>query len=98
MVSVGKPVRIERLLANLGYGKRKECQQLVARGRAVRQGGTRLRVGEKVLHGDVLLDGKELDPPPPLVLLLNKPVGYVVTSPDDANILDAKVYDLLPLR
>jgi len=44
-----------------------------------------------------------IPPPPshaaaPFALLLHKPVGYVVTSPEDRNILDLKVYDLLPPR
>jgi hypothetical protein len=55
-------------------------------------------VGEKVCHEEVVLDGEALDPPPPLTLLLHKPVGYVVTSPDDQRISDPKIYDLLPYR
>lgn len=56
------------------------------------------QVGEKACWGDILLDGEELDPPSPLVVALHKPVGYVVTSPDDENIPDPVVYDLLPYR
>jgi 16S rRNA U516 pseudouridylate synthase RsuA-like enzyme len=32
------------------------------------------------------------------VVLLHKPVGYVVTSPDDERVTDPVVYDLLPYR
>ena len=35
---------MERLLANLGYGKRRECQQFVQKGRAVRRDGKKLKV------------------------------------------------------
>eukprot|EP00798_Chlamydomonas_sp_ICE-L_P024123 gene24123-9699_t len=42
-----KPVRIERLLANLGYGKRKDCQDLVKKGLASRKDGVKLKVGDK---------------------------------------------------
>lgn len=52
----------------------------------------------QVRHAEVLLDGEQLDAPWPLGLLLHKPVGYVVTSPDDENVPDPKVYDLLPYR
>jgi hypothetical protein len=31
--AAGRPLRVERLLANLGYGKRQECAALVKRGR-----------------------------------------------------------------
>jgi 16S rRNA pseudouridine516 synthase len=57
-----------------------------------------MQVGQKATAAEVLLDGEPLDPPAPLVVLLHKPVGYVVTSPDDENVLDPKIYDLLPYR
>ncbi|GAX75450.1 hypothetical protein CEUSTIGMA_g2894.t1 [Chlamydomonas eustigma] len=94
----GKPLRVERLLANLGYGKRKECQQFVQKGRALKKDGKKLKVGDKVLHSDIMMDGEELDAPFPMTIMINKPVGYVVTAPDDDKILDPKVYDLLPYR
>ncbi|KAG1671815.1 hypothetical protein FOA52_000192 [Chlamydomonas sp. UWO 241] len=96
--SPGRPLRVERLLANLGYGKRQECAALVSKGRARHVDGRRLKVGEKITHDDLVLDGEALDPAFPLVVLLNKPVGYVVTSPEDTKISDPKVYDLLPFR
>ncbi|KIZ06053.1 ribosomal small subunit pseudouridine synthase A [Monoraphidium neglectum] len=49
-------------------------------------------IGEKVRASEVLLDGEPLDPPSPLTVLLHKPVGYVVTSPDDERVLDPVVY------
>ncbi|GLI65502.1 hypothetical protein VaNZ11_009050 [Volvox africanus] len=94
----GKAMRVERLLANLGYGKRRECQVLVKKGRVTTRDGGQLKVGDKVCWGDVVLDGEALDPPSPLLVALHKPVGYVVTSPDDENIPDPVVYDLLPYR
>ncbi|GLC33148.1 hypothetical protein PLESTM_000029900 [Pleodorina starrii] len=94
----GKALRVERLLANLGYGKRRECQVLVKKGRVTTRDGGKLKVGDKVAWGDVVLDGEELDPPSPLLVALHKPTGYVVTSPDDENIPDPVVYDLLPYR
>lgn len=56
------------------------------------------QVGEKALAGQLLLDGEPLDPAPPLAILLHKPIGYVVTSPEDENVTDPKIYDLLPYR
>lgn len=40
----GKPVRIERLLANLGYGKRRECQAMAKAGAVLTREGARLKV------------------------------------------------------
>eukprot|EP00775_Hariotina_reticulata_P003328 gene3328-3605_t len=97
--SLGKPLRVERLLANLGYGRRKECMSLVKQKRLLyASSGQPAKVGEKALAGELLLDGEQLDPAPPLTLLLHKPVGFVVTSPEDENVLDSKIYDLLPYR
>jgi 16S rRNA U516 pseudouridylate synthase RsuA-like enzyme len=56
------------------------------------------QVGEKALAHQLLLNGDHLDPAPPLTLILHKPVGYVVTSPEDEVVLDPKIYDLLPFR
>lgn len=38
-------MRVERLLANLGYGKRRECQQMVKKGHVMRKDGGKLKVG-----------------------------------------------------
>ncbi len=57
-----------------------------------------LQVGDKVFHEDVTLDGEPLDPPNPLHLMLHKPIGYVVTSPEDERVMDPTIYDLLPQR
>lgn len=57
-----------------------------------------MQVGEKALASQLLLDGEALDAAPPLTLMLHKPVGYVVTSPEDEMVTDLKVYDLLPYR
>uniref|UniRef100_A0A383VHA8 Pseudouridine synthase RsuA/RluA-like domain-containing protein n=1 Tax=Tetradesmus obliquus TaxID=3088 RepID=A0A383VHA8_TETOB len=94
-----KPLRVERLLANLGYGKRQECALMLKRRRVVyADSGKPAKVGEKALAGQLLLDGEPLDPAPPLAILLHKPTGYVVTSPEDENVTDPKIYDLLPYR
>jgi hypothetical protein len=39
---------------------RRDCQTLVKRGRVLGKGGARLKVGDKVLHSDVTLDGEPL--------------------------------------
>jgi 16S rRNA pseudouridine516 synthase len=92
------PTRVERLLANLGYGKRKECQAMVKKGVVRYVDGSKVKIGEKVQHNDILVAGEPLDGAYPLTIILNKPVGYVVTSPDDERVLDPTVYDLLPYR
>lgn len=87
-------MKLAKYLANLGYGTRREAEQLVARGRVTRAGGGVAREGERFEHGELLLDGEPLDPPPGTIIVLHKPAGYT-TSTSDAGRL---IYELLPAR
>lgn len=92
-------MRLDRLLANMGYGSRKDIQNLVKTGRvlvdgaAVSDAGARIAVSRD-LSGRMTVGGQPLDPVPGMALLLNKPLG-VTCSHKDAGAL---VYQLLPLR
>lgn len=92
-------LRLDRLLANMGYGSRKEIQQLARAGRILlddeplTDGERRLPVTPDLAQR-MRVQGKPLDPPPGLALMLNKPLG-VTCSHKEAGPL---VYDLLPLR
>ena len=91
--------RIDRLLANLGYGSRREVQALIARG-AVTMDGERLSdTGLRVPLGNALVDrisvrGQPLDPPAPLTLVMNKPAGLVCSHREPGR----SIYELLPPR
>ena len=56
--------------------------------------GEVLYADDQVAHADIRIDGEPLDPPPGLVLMLHKPVGYTCSTKDPGRI----VYDLLPPR
>ena len=92
-------LRLDRLLANMGYGSRREVQQLVHAGLVTLDGVTvedadgRIAV-TRDLSGRMLVRGKPLDPPPGLALMLHKPLG-VTCSHKEAGPL---VYALLPER
>jgi 16S rRNA pseudouridine516 synthase len=94
-----KSARLDRLLANLGYGSRREIQILARTGR-IRLDGEVLRDVEKRVVADadlaarLTVDGENLDPLPGLVLMMNKPVG-VTCSHKEAGPL---VHRLLPER
>jgi 16S rRNA pseudouridine516 synthase len=94
-----KAVRLDKLLANLGYGSRREIQHLARTG-AIRLDGAALddAGGRIVLAADLpdrlTLDGHPLDPLPGLCLMLHKPLG-VTCSHKEAGPL---VYGLLPER
>ena len=92
-------MRLDRLLANMGYGSRREAQQLVRRGYVVLDGAV-LADGERRLAvtpdlvGRMQVNGAALDPPPGVAIALHKPLG-VTCSHKEAGPL---VYDLLPRR
>lgn len=91
--------RLDRLLANLGYGSRKEAQALVAAGKVVLDGkalkdsGARIAV-DATLPERMTIRGLPVDPPAPLVLMMHKPLGVVCSHKEDGE----KIYDLLPRR
>jgi 16S rRNA pseudouridine516 synthase len=87
-------MKLVRLIANLGYGSRREVAMIFREGRVTDPQGEVLYADDQVGHADVRLDGEPLDPPAGLVLMLNKPVGYTCSRRDPGRL----VYDLLPPR
>lgn len=92
-------LRLDRLLSNLGYGSRREVQQMAwgglitLDGAAIEDADQRIKVTPD-LSQRMRVNGKPLDPPPGLTLMLHKPLG-VTCSHKEAGPL---VYDLLPQR
>ncbi|MES2997060.1 MAG: pseudouridine synthase [Verrucomicrobiota bacterium] len=87
-------MKLVKLLANLGYGSRREVQALIKKGAVTGESGRVL--GEKDFPpvGSIRFRGEPLDPPSPLILVMNKPVGYTCSTDDPGAI----VFDLLPAR
>jgi len=87
-------MKLVRLLANLGYGSRREVAWLFREGRVTDVDGEVLYADDRVPHQCVLLDGEPLDPAPGMALALHKPVGYTCSTKDPGRV----IYDLLPPR
>jgi len=87
-------MKLVKLLANLGYGSRKEVQRLIRSGVVTDAAGTILGDSDLPLHDRIRLLGEHLDPASPLVLILNKPDGYTCSTEDPGQ----TIYDLLPPR
>ncbi len=87
-------MRIVRLIANLGYGSRKQVTELFRYGHVTDPNGEVLYTDDQVAHEDIRIDGEPLDPPAGMLLMLHKPVGYTCSRKDQG----ALVYDLLPPR
>ena len=101
MTKSDKPqtIRLDRLLANLGYGSRKSVTKIIRagdvtlNGEAITSEKTAIDTAD-IRAGLLCLDGEPLDPPAPMTVMLNKPVGYT-SSHNDAGPI---VFDLLPQR
>lgn len=94
-------MKLLRVLANLGYGSRKQVAALLREGRVTDARGEVLYADDAIgagdgafAHADVRMDGEPLDPAPGMVLMLHKPVGYTCSTRDAGRL----VYDLLPPR
>ncbi len=87
-------MKLVRLIANLGYGSRREVQWMFREGRITDPAGEVLYADDAVGHADVRIDGAPLDPPQGLLLMLHKPAGYTCSMKDPGRI----VFDLLPPR
>lgn len=91
--------RLDRLLANLGYGSRREVQGLVRKGAVVFDGVAIGDGGQKVpvvadLPERLTIEGAPVDPPAPLTLIMHKPLGVVCSHREPGR----SVYELLPRR
>ena len=91
--------RLDRLLANMGYGSRREVQQLVRNGAVTLDGASVAKADMKLLASQDLsermrINGQRLDPPPGLALIMHKPLGVTCSHKDSGTL----VYALLPSR
>ena len=92
-------MRIDRLLANMGYGSRRDIERMangdriVLDGRPVDDVSMRIAV-TRDLPARMSIDREPIDPPPGVVIALHKPLG-VTCSHKEAGAL---VFDLLPPR
>ncbi len=91
--------RLDRLLANMGYGSRREVQRLIAAGEVVLDGEILRDAGQRLpvtadLTERMRVVGEPLDSPAPLSLILHKPLGVVCSHREAGR----SVHELLPSR
>jgi 16S rRNA pseudouridine516 synthase len=87
-------MKLVKLIANLGYGSRKDVTQLFRSGRITDADGEVLYADDVVPYETIRVDDEPLDPPPGLTLMMNKPLGVTCSRKDPGRV----VYDLLPPR
>jgi len=91
--------RLDRLLANLGYGSRREVNALARDGKVVLDGAVLKDAGARIavtadLPARMTIGGQPIDPPAPLTLMMHKPLGVVCSHRETGR----SVYELLPRR
>jgi 16S rRNA pseudouridine516 synthase len=94
-----KTARLDRLLANLGYGSRREVQGLVDAGQVALDAAVLTRADQRIavtpdLAERMRVAGAPLDPPSPLTLIMHKSLGLVCSHTEPGR----SVYELLPAR
>jgi len=87
-------MKLVKLLANLGYGSRKQVQGMFRAGLITDAEGEVLYADDAVSHDAIRVEGEPLDPPQGLTLMLHKPRGYTCSTKDKGRL----IYDLLPPR
>lgn len=89
-------IRIQKMIADIGYCSRRKAEELISKGR-VKVNGRPVKLGDKCGYRDLItVDGERLAMPKKrnfVYIMLNKPRGYVTTVSDE---LDRRcVMDLL---
>lgn len=77
-------MRLDRFLANSGLGSRKACKKII-RTKDIRVNGVRVTDGEMLISGTdkIEVNGKEIPNTPYVILMLNKPEGYMCSMIDE---------------
>lgn len=92
-------IRFDKLLANLGYGSRREVTGLAYAGRITMDGAPvndpDMRIAlEADLPSRIMVDGAPMDPLPGMVIMLHKPLNATCSHKESGTL----VYDYLPNR
>src|SRR5690606_7751171 len=92
-------LRLDRFLGGLGYGTRAEIATLARLGAIVLDGAELRDASARIaitpdLPERMQVDGRPVDPPPGLTLMLHKPLGVTCSHKEDGPL----VHDLLPAR
>jgi 16S rRNA pseudouridine516 synthase len=91
--------RLDRLLANMGYGSRREIGMMAGAGWITLDGAVVGDVGARLsltadLPTRLLIKGKPMDPLPGLAIMIHKPLGVTCSRKEAGGL----IYDLLPMR
>jgi 16S rRNA pseudouridine516 synthase len=99
MSKLPERMRLDRLLANMGYGSRRDVQRWVRNKAITLDGGLVSECDQQItitfdLADRLRIAGERLDPPPGMIIMLHKPLGVTCSHKEAGGL----VYDLLPDR
>jgi pseudouridine synthase len=88
--------RVQKILAQAGYGSRRQCEQFILDGR-VRVNGKVAELGQKAdsEHDEITVDGKRVEPERLIYIMLHKPKGVLSSTEDELNQDRQTVRDLV---
>ena len=92
----GKAIRLQKLLAEAGYGSRRACEELITDGRVTIDGETVTTLGARVepVRQRVTVDGEQVRAERKVYYLVHKPRGVLCTNADPDG--RPRVIDLVP--
>jgi len=85
--------RLDKLLANLGYGARKDVRHWIKAGWITIDGEPATSPAQKVFPQQVQLEGEALDHPEGLSIIYHKPLGTVCSRKEDGRLIYADFPD-----
>lgn len=94
--SAESSIRLQRFLAQAGFGSRRKCEEYITTGRVTVDGEEVTRLGTTVVphEQDIRVDGERIKLERRQYYLLNKPTGYLCTHRDPGG--RPRAIDLLP--
>jgi len=84
-----KTERLDKLLANLGYGVRKDVSRWIKEGWITVDGKPAISPAQKVFPDQVRLEGEQLDHPDGLTIIYHKPLSAVCSRKEDGCLIYA---------
>jgi 23S rRNA pseudouridine2605 synthase len=94
--AIANLVRLQKILAEAGFGSRRHCEEYIVSGRVTVDGAEVRELGVRVdpTSQRILVDGEPIRSERKRYFLLNKPTGYLCTNRDPAG--RPRVIDLFP--
>lgn len=86
--------RLQKILARVGFGSRRKCEELILEGRVAVNGEKQSQLGAKanIARDSITVDGERIKEPKPVYYVVNKPKGWYCTD----DVPDKKILDLIP--